>query len=161
MGNDTENGPAFDPNWCQLITNHPDGGSIPVCQWDVKPQLIQEAVERGRDALFERGDECGEQLLPGWITDRMMHDVWSFGLLLKGEPPLVVAIQTLEKIYEDGQGNHWCDVRLIADNGEIQYLQEALSKWLPGARLVGAPTGRELGTLRMDQIVFGFELADS
>lgn len=53
-----------------------------------------------------------KSLLPSWFTERMMNDVWNFGLLLDNGQ--IWPIQTITRIDQDAAGNIWLSVRLVS-----------------------------------------------
>lgn len=91
-------------------------------------------------------------MLPAWFTERMMKDVWSFGLLMiTGD---VIAIGKINRITKDDSGNLWLDATLLSrDNFRDDRVQNHT--------LFKAPTSRTNVSINATHVVAAFELADS
>lgn len=84
------------------------------------------------------------KLLPGWFTDRMMTDSWSFGLMMSNG--MTIGIQDIQKVWQAADGSVWLDVTLLS--GEYDGV------WT-------APTTRTTASINASHIVAAFELADT
>lgn len=95
--------------------------------------------------------EKGGPLINAWFADRMMTDVWFFGLLLKDGTKL--AIDSVHKITRDAAGDIWIDVRMIQQ-------EDLKDTRFSGYR--GSPTReRTLASIRADAIILAWEIADT
>jgi hypothetical protein len=91
------------------------------------------------------------ELLPAWFTERMMTDVWSFGLLL-----VTGQMLHIEHIYAvtGSPGNVWIDVRMHSDlPGEGEDWHE---------HIVCSPTqDRRTASINAAHVVLAVELAST
>lgn len=94
----------------------------------------------------------GNRMLPAWLTERMMTDTWSFGLLT-GTGHLI-CISHISAISQDEAGDLWLDVELL----EGDSLPGTTPQSLP--RLF-SPTSRTTASVAVRHIVAAFELADT
>lgn len=91
-----------------------------------------------------------QPLLPAWFVDRMMDDVWSFGLLTTTSA--VICISCIKRIHHWLDGCLWLDVELLPN----------ISVELPGLTMICAPTSERLtASVNASQIVAAFELANT
>lgn len=91
------------------------------------------------------------ELLPAWFTERMMSDVWSFGLLMiTGD---VIAIESINSITKDASGNLWLDAILLDSLLGVEDTN--------GHKLFLAPTSRTKISINSSHVVAEFELADT
>ncbi|MCG9885637.1 MAG: hypothetical protein MH825_08690 [Cyanobacteria bacterium] len=105
------------------------------------------------DDFEDSDDDLSElyALLPGWFAERMVIDVWSFGLLMvTGD---IIAISSINKITQDASGALWLDVTLL----DQQYAEKEIN----GHKLFYAPTSRTESSVNVAHIVAAFELADT
>lgn len=95
--------------------------------------------------------ECAE-LLPAWFSERMMSDVWSFGLLMiTGD---IIAISSINNITKDASGNLWLDANFLLDS-------PLSMEDINGHKLLIAPTSRTTISINSSHVVAAFELADT
>lgn len=94
----------------------------------------------------------GQALLPGWLTERMMHDEWVFGLIT--DAGLCLCIQSIDRVWQAADGTVWLDVTFM-DHPPIE------SALWAGLKMVAAPTERLAGSINSDHIVAALELADT
>jgi hypothetical protein len=91
------------------------------------------------------------ELLPAWFSERMMSDVWSFGLLMiTGD---VIAIASINSITKDASGNLWLDATLLDSLFGMDDIN--------GHKLFLAPTSRTKISINAAHVVAAFELADT
>jgi hypothetical protein len=91
------------------------------------------------------------EFLPAWFSERMMSDVWSFGLLMiTGD---VIAIESINRITKDASGNLWLDATLL----DSLLGREDIN----GHKLFLAPTSRTTISINAFHVVAAFELADT
>lgn len=102
------------------------------------------------------GDDvrAAKAILPAWLTERMMTDDWSFGLLLATGH--VVAIQRVTAVTQDASGAVWLDV-LLASDDEL-YPLKAGGVALP---VILAPTDRREASINASRVVMALELTTS
>lgn len=95
--------------------------------------------------------EENAELLPAWFTQRMMSDVWSFGLLMiTGD---VIAIESISSITKDASSNLWLNAILL----DSRFGQEVVN----GHKLFLSPTSRTKVSINSSHVVAAFELADT
>lgn len=94
----------------------------------------------------------GSPLLPGWLTERMMHDTWEFGLITAGG--LCLCIHHIDRVWRAADGGVWLDVTFLGD------VPDGLDDW-PGLKMVAAPTDRTHGSVNAAHIVAALELGTS
>jgi hypothetical protein len=99
-------------------------------------------------------DESDERppLLPPWFAQRMIDDVWYFGLLLVTGHTL--AISCIDKIWQDASGNVWLDVTMLERD-------DRLRRCFPDLEILDSPTKRQIATVNASHVVAAFELADT
>ena len=98
------------------------------------------------------GPRNAELLLPAWFSERMLSDVWIFGILLN--TGVVLVVDSIDDIVIDAGGTLWLDVNMAE--------KDVISRELmPGFRLLYSPTSRNKASVNVSQIVAVFELADS
>ena len=89
-------------------------------------------------------------LLPAWFTERMLCDMWSFGLLMiTGD---VIGIESITSITQDATGNLWLNATLLKDS---------LLEDIGGRKILFAPTSRLETSINASHVVAAFELADT
>ncbi len=99
------------------------------------------------DGLEEMGDDPvaeGSPLMPGWFTERMMTDSWSFGLMMSNGT--TIGIQDIWKVWQAADGTLWLDVTLLSGDYE--------NVWV-------APTSRTSASINASHVMAAFELADT
>ncbi|MDJ0726313.1 MAG: hypothetical protein QNJ38_14460 [Prochloraceae cyanobacterium] len=90
------------------------------------------------------------KLLPAWFTSRMLDDSWHFGLLMiTGD---IIAIQYINSIKQDANGNIWLDATLQ----DCQVDEEVQSH-----KVFVAPTSRTNVSINSSHVMAAFELTDS
>lgn len=90
-------------------------------------------------------------MLPAWFTERMMEDVWSFGLLMiTGD---VIAIENINALIRDASGNIWLDATMQLTNSSMQQVN--------GHPIFTSPTSRTNISINAAHVVAAFELADT
>jgi len=93
-------------------------------------------------------------LLPAWFTERMLSDVWTFGLkLATGE---VMVIDTINEVRRASDGSIWLDVSLVEEFEPLNETVRAL-----GDCFIWAPTSRTDASVNAAHVVAAFELADT
>lgn len=91
------------------------------------------------------------KLLPAWFTSRMLDDTWNFGLLMiTGD---IIAIQYINSIKQDANGNIWLDATLQDDH----YFDEEIQSH----KVFIAPTSRTNVSINSSHVMAAFELADT
>jgi hypothetical protein len=110
----------------------------------------------GRHEDTNGGDDvrAARELLPAWLTERMMTDDWLFGLLLATGH--VVAIQRLTAVTKDASGAVWLDVLLATEAGAFPL--KAGGTALP---LILSPTDRRDASINASSVVMALELTTS
>ncbi len=91
--------------------------------------------------------------LPAWFAERMMNDVWHYGLLTVTNH--LFYVKQILAINKDSNGELWLDVEL--EQGSDYKFKDAIL----GATLVGAPTSRTKATIKASHVVAALELADT
>lgn len=91
-------------------------------------------------------------VLNAWFTERMMDDVWYFGLVLTNGD--VLGIRTIEKIRQDKNGTIWIDALMLAGEDTVLYLKHHPFK----GRLILAPAEREYISINASHIMYAVEL---
>ena len=104
----------------------------------------EEQVERAMAAM---------RLLPAWFAERMMTDVWSFGLLL--ETGHTLCIERIVAVTQGADGTVWIDVEMLTRPPLTGPPFGAVHKPLT------APTPRTRASVQASKIVAAFELADT
>ena len=89
-----------------------------------------------------------------WFIPRMMHDTWSFGLLLdNGLIMCITHISDIKEVY----GQQYVDVEM-----DTSIPAEALHlKRIDSSRFLIAPTERTTASVRLASIVAAFDLAST
>lgn len=105
------------------------------------------------DDFEDSDDDFSElyELLPGWFAERMVTDVWAFGLLMTTGD--IIAISNINQVTKDASGSLWLDVTLLN--------KEYIEKEINGHKLFYAPTSRTRSSVNAAHVVAAFELADS
>lgn len=114
----------------------------------------EDEVKRAEEVLDNDPMYEAQALLPAWFIPRMMTDTWTFGLLLTTGVTLVV--ETITCVHVDSTGALWLDVTM-SDN---QFWSD-IHKERGFKGMMTAPTSRTTASVRADQIVAAFELADT
>ena len=94
----------------------------------------------------------GKRMLPAWLTERMMTDTWSFGLLT--DTGHLVCISRINAISLDEAGDLWLDVELLERCLWSGATPESFT-------CLFSPTSRTTASLAVRHIVAAFELADT
>jgi hypothetical protein len=93
------------------------------------------------------------EILPAWFTERMIDDVWSFGLLMRDGT--IIGIQAIQSIQKASDGSIWLDVRLMdPSDGTEEWLGKFDKTFI-------APTSRLEASINASHIMAAFELADT
>lgn len=157
------NGPVHDPDWCELITNHPSGGCVSVATWKKPPQWVLDRVNRDDEVS---ADQCRAYRAEWeqryhllyerpWFIERMLDDVWFFALLLNTGHHVI--IECIEKITRDpATGTIWLDVRLHVYD-DTQHGE----KFCPGPRIGAVHEDRSSCSIRLDSVVAAYEVAST
>lgn len=90
-------------------------------------------------------------VLPAWFTERMMSDVWFFGLLTTSGH--LICISAIDRVSPDGQ---WLDVDLLEEGFDIQNLK--LNEQFKN-KMILAVGDRTKASVKVSEIVMAFELA--
>jgi hypothetical protein len=98
---------------------------------------------------FVMSSEEVRELLPAWFTERMIGDVWFFGLLTVDGT--IIGIQRIEAIKQAADGSIWIDVQLLDSEPSNS----------SGKKLFLSPTSRTSASINTSHIVAAFELADT
>ncbi len=98
----------------------------------------------------ESFEDLKDDLLPCWMTARMMSDQWVFGLMLS--TGVMLLIDCIDKVSQAADGSIWLDVTLR--KGKLDHLD------LPGVQF-DSPTTRTEATVNAAHVVAAFELADT
>ncbi len=96
-------------------------------------------------------EDLEDELLPCWMTARMMTDRWVFGLMLSTGVTLL--IECINKVSQAADGSIWLDV-------ELREEPDHLGRDLPGVQFA-SPTSRTEATVNAAHVVAAFELADT
>jgi hypothetical protein len=92
-------------------------------------------------------------ILPAWFTERMMGDVWSFGLLMRDGT--IIGIQSIESVKQAKDGSIWLDVRLMeSSDSTVAWLKKFDKTFV-------APTSRIEASINASYVMAAFELADT
>lgn len=90
-------------------------------------------------------------MLPAWLSQRMMHDHWAFGLMLANGT--ILGIRTIHGITQDASGQIWLDVELLEDDGMIVARDQM--------KVFTSPTTRTTASIAAAHVVAAFELCDT
>jgi len=94
-----------------------------------------------------------KSILPGWFSERIMQDVWAFGLLMSDGT--IISIQAIEAINQASDGSIWLDVRLMDPS-------DGMAGWLKNVdKKLVAPTDRLKASINASHVMAAFELANT
>lgn len=94
----------------------------------------------------------GNRMLPAWLTERMMMDTWSFGLLT--DTGHLICISRIDTISRDEAGDLWLDVELLERDSWSGDTPQSFA-------CLFSPTSRTTASVAVRHIVAAFELADT
>ena len=94
----------------------------------------------------------GNRMLPAWLTERMMTDTWSFGLLT--DTGYLICISRIDAISQDEAGNLWLDVDLLERDSWSGDTPKSFPCFF-------SPTSRTTASVAVGHIVAAFELAET
>jgi len=118
---------------------------------------LANAAEAAKYPHKEISDEATDRmarLLPAWLTERMLNDVWEFGLLLTTGQ--LLHIETIHNVCQAADGSLWLDVRL--GKKSLAHADYAAAGWPP---MLHAVCDRDTCSVAVAQIVCAVELADT
>lgn len=104
-------------------------------------------------------DPGPHELLPGWITERMMSDCWEFGLLLVTGHVLI--IECIDTIYQDAAGDIWLDVAMLGRENVGPLTETKIKLAIDNAEVAFSPTDRIKATVAAKHVIAAFEVATS
>lgn len=89
---------------------------------------------------------AARDLLPGWLTERMMSDTWSFGLMMS--TGITIAIERIDYVWLAADNSIWLDVTLMSS------MPDQPNTWT-------APCSRTTASINTNHVMAAFELTDT